>query len=437
MVAPWDSAVQAQLPRALPFEQYKLPNGLEVILSPDHNAQVVAVSVWYDVGVRDERPGEAGFAHLAENLMFDGSANVPPSAHLLEVNQIGGDASSDTEDDITRFYEVLPSNQLALGLWLEADRMRSLTLNDTAVTVERRVVRDERRYRIDEQAYATPFLVGTHGLYDSTTCFGYSHPALPGRGALDSATVGTIRPFFSTYYTPRNARLTVVGDFDPAAIKDLIAKYYGDIPTGPERPRFTCAPGTGASGTRREIRDEAASLSGAGLFFRAPAHDHADTPALELLGLILGQGPRSRLALALSGEVNLVAGIQTDLVSRRRGPSVFAVFAVANPGVNPDSVAALLKAQTVAIATQGVTEIELTRAKNFFLAGAVNARQRVQDMAEALQHAATFLGSAEAVNRDVERYMGVTAEDVRRVAGTYLRPQDCFTLIVQPGRTSS
>jgi predicted Zn-dependent peptidase len=113
VVAPWESAVQAQLPRALPFEQYKLPNGLDVILSPDHNAQVVAVSVWYDVGVRDERPGEAGYAHLAENLMFDGSANVPPSAHLLEVNQIGGDASSDTEDDITRYYEVLPSNQLA------------------------------------------------------------------------------------------------------------------------------------------------------------------------------------------------------------------------------------------------------------------------------------------------------------------------------------
>lgn len=434
---PQTGAAQTKLPGAVPVEQYKLPNGLDVILSPDHNAQVVAVSVWYDVGVRDEGPKQAGYAHLAENLMFDGSANVQPGGHLRLVSQTGGDASSDTEDDITRFYEVLPSNQLALGLWLEADRLRSLTLNDTAVTVERRVMRDERRYRVDQQAYASPFLLGTEALFDSTTCYGYAHAPLPPPGALDSATVASLRPFFSTYYTPRNARLTLTGDFDPAAAKDLITKYYGDIPGGPERPKFSCAPGTGAAGSRKEIKDQAAQLGGAGLFFRAPAHDHADTPALELLGLILGQGTHSRLAVALSGEANLVAGIQADLVSRRRGPSVFAVFAVANTGVRGDSVAALLRAQVVEIGSKGVTDAELTRAKNFFLAGAVNSRQRVQDVAEALQHAATFLGSADAVNKDVGRYMAVTAEDVKRVAASYLTPQNGLTVIVQPGRASS
>ena len=430
-------AAQTKLPGALPVEQYKLSNGLEVILSPDHNAQVVAVSVWYDVGVRDENPKQAGYAHLAENLMFDGSANVQPGAHLRTVSEAGGDASSDTEDDITRFYEVLPSNQLALGLWLEADRLRSLTLNDTAVIVERKVMGDERRYRVDQQAYAGPFLIGTEALFDSTTCYGYAHAPLPARGALDSATVATVKPFFSTYYTPRNARLTVTGDFDPAATKDLINKYYGDIPSGPEKPKFTCTPGTGAAGSRKEIKDEAAELGGAGLFYKAPAHDHADTPALELLGLILGQGQHSRLAMSLSGEANLVAGIQADLVSRRRGPSVFAVFAVANTGVSSDSVAALLRAQIAAIGEKGVTDAELSRVKNYFLAGAVNSRQRVQDVAEALQHAATFLGSADAVNKDVGRYMAVTSDDVKRVAATYLTPQNALTLIVQPGRASS
>ena len=437
VAVPQSGAAQTKLPGAVPLEQYKLPNGLEVILSPDHNAQVVAVSMWYDVGVRDEGPKQAGYAHLAENLMFDGSANVQPGSHLRMVSQVGGDASSDTEDDITRFYEVLPSNQLALGLWLEADRLRSLTLSDTAVAVERKVMRDERRYRVDEQAYAGPFLVGTEALFDSTTCYGYAHAPLPARSALDSATIATVKPFFSTYYTPRNARLTLTGDFDPAAAKDLITKYYGDIPGGAGRPKFSCTPGSGSSGTRKEIKDDAAQLGGAGLFFRVPAHDHADTPALELLGLILGQGQRSRLAVALSGEANLVAGIQADLVSRRRGPSVFAVFAVANTGVSGDSVAAVLKAQTAAIADKGVTDQELARAKNFFLAGAVNSRQRVQDIAEALQHAATFLGSADAVNKDIGRYMAVTVDDVKRVAASYLTPKNGLTLIVQPGRASS
>ena len=429
--------LSAQAPNPIQFEQFALPNGLQVILSPDHTAQVVAVSVWYDVGVRDERRDQAGFAHFVENLMFDGSAHVAPGGHLRLVASAGGEASSDTEDDITRYYQVLPSNQLSLALWLEADRLRGLTLNDTALVVERRVIRDERRYRVDNQAYASGFLLGTYTLYDSTGCFGYSHPAVqPQSMTLDSAGAQKVREFLTTYYTPGNARLAVTGDFDPAAARELITRYFGDISAGAAKPAPSCAVGSAIAPARREIHDPNATLPAAGLFFRVPPHNHADTPALELLSIILGQGSRARLAVALSQESGAAAGIQADLLGRRRGPSVFGVFAVANQGVTADSVGHLLEAQIAKLVSGGVTDDELTRARNYFLAGAVNSRQRAQDVAEVLQHAATFLGSPEAANHDPARYQAVTAEDLRRVAATYLKPDSGLRLLILPGGAS-
>jgi predicted Zn-dependent peptidase len=420
----------------IPFEQYALPNGLSVILSPDHTAQVVAVSVWYDVGARDERPGTSGYARLVENLMYDGSEHVPPGGHLRLVEGTGGESNSDTEDDVSRYEQVLPSNQLGLGLWLEADRMRGLVVSDTELVVDRQVVRQERRARIENQAYSPGFLVGTYAVYDSAGCFGYAHSADPRMADLDSVSVASAQRFLKTFYTPNNARLAVVGDFDPAEAKTLISRYFGEIAAGQAKPAPVCNPAVRPAAARYEVKDVNASLPAAGLFYRVPPVANADTPALELLGIILGQGPHARLNVALTGAGGPAAGTQANLLGRRRGPSVLGLFAVANQGPSGDSLAALLRRQVDSVASGGVTQAELSAALNYFLASGVSGRQRVLDIADALQHATTFLGGTDLVNKDVARYAAVTQADIQRVARTYLTPENSVAIIVIPGGAS-
>jgi predicted Zn-dependent peptidase len=431
-------------PRAAPgqdlgniaFEQYALPSGLSVILSPDHTAQVVAVSVWYDVGARDERPGTSGYAHLVETLMYDGSEHIPPGGYQRLVEGTGGESNSDTEDDVTRYEQVMPSNQLSLGLWLEADRMRGLVVSDTELVVDRQVVRQERRARIDNQAYSAGFLMGTYSVYDSADCFGYAHSADPRMADLDSVNVASAQKFLKTFYTPNNARLVVVGDFDPAEAKTLIGRYFGDIAAGQAKPAPACTPAGPPSAARREVKDPNASLPAAGVFYRVPPVANADTPALELLGIILGQGPHGRLNLALTGAAGPAAGTQANLLGRRRGPSVFGLFAVASQGLSGDSLVALLRHQVDSVARSGVTKAELSAALNYFRASGVSGRQRVLDIADALQHATTFLGGTDRVNKDVARYVAVTEADIQRVARTYLTAENSVAIVVLPGGAS-
>jgi predicted Zn-dependent peptidase len=432
LVFPAMSPLAAQASGAIAFEQYTLGNGLRVILAPDSTAPVVAVSVWYDVGSRDERPGQAGFAQLAQNLMFDGSVHLPPGAHLRLVEHAGGESSGETEDDVTRFIQVLPPHELALGLWLEADRLRGLKVNDTAIAIERRAIRAERQHRVGDQPYSTGFLRAGYAVYDSTGCFGYAHAPVPGADNLEAASVQSVTEFLRAYYTPANARLTIAGNFDPAKARATVSQYFEDVPAGTPRPSVNCAVAPRGRSVRIEVRDRLAALPAAGLYYRIPPTSHADTPALELLGIILGQGQRARLTVRLTRDANLAAGSQANLIARRRGPNVFGMFAVANRRLSADSIAHLLQAEATSIATDGVSEAELTRAKNYSRAAAVAARQRPQDVAEGLQHAANFWGAPDEVNADEARYQRVTAEDVRRVAQTYLAPNLALTMIILP-----
>ncbi|MEP6574295.1 MAG: insulinase family protein, partial [Gemmatimonadota bacterium] len=192
----------AQTPAPIAFESYQLANGLTVILAEDHSSQVVAVDLWYDVGSRNERPGRSGFAHLFEHLMYQGSAHVQKGEHAQLIERAGGSMNGQTEDDMTRYYEILPSNRLNLGLWLEADRMRSLAINDSTFGNQRETVKEERRLRLDNQPYAGTFVDGLYALYDSATCFPYSHSVIGSMADLDAAATADVQEFFHTYYAP-------------------------------------------------------------------------------------------------------------------------------------------------------------------------------------------------------------------------------------------
>ena len=427
----------AQNPAKVPFEQYTLDNGLTVILSEDHSAQVVAVTLYYDVGSRNERPGRTGFAHLFEHMMFQGSENVQKRQHSELIQFAGGTVNGTTAEDRTFYFEVLPSNRLNLGLWLEADRMRSLAVTDSNFTNQRQAVKEERRLRVDNQPYAGAIAEQSYTLYDSSACFPYSHSIIGSMADLDAATTAEARQFFQTYYAPNNATLVIVGDFDPAAAKRMIQDYFGRIPRGTTPQPLPCDPRFGAGPQRRSVRDDKATLPATVQLFRAPAYDHADYPALELLATVLGQGESSRLNRRLAREAKAAIAAQSflNLFGPRRGPGVFMAFAIANQGVRLDSLDGLLTREIARIAGEGVSEQELTKAKNSYRATLIMGRQQALSVADALQSAKMFLGSPEAVNTNYERYLRVTVDDVKRVAATYLRPDNSLTLLISSEAT--
>jgi zinc protease len=427
----------AQDPGRVKYEQYTLPNGLTVVLSEEHSAQVVAVTMYYDVGSRNERAGRTGFAHLFEHVMFQGSANVKKMEHIQLVQRAGGQVNGTTNEDRTYYYEVLPSNRLNLGLWLEADRMRSLNVTDSTFENQRQAVKEERRLKVDNQPYSRAFFEDEYGTADTATCFPYAHSIIGSMADLDAARTPDVQEFFRQYYAPNNAVLTVVGDFDTAEAKRMVEQYFGSIPRGPARPaEQPCQARFNAGARRRDLVDPKATLPATFRVYAVPAYEHPDTPALSLLATILGQGESSRLNRVLARETRAAVGTQTYLnpFGPRRGPGVFLAFAIANQGVAVDSVDRLLAAQVARLGAEGVDAAELEKAKNSFRAGVINQRQQALNLADALQTARMFLGTPDAINTDLDRYMKVTLDDIRRVARTYLVPDNSLTLLYKtPG----
>jgi len=212
------------------YQTFTLPNGLRVIYSEDHTTPVVSTDLWYNVGSRNERPGRAGFAHLFEHMMFEGSAHAAKGLHAGLVERAGGQDNASTAEDRTDYYETVPSNYLNVVLWLEADRMRSLTITDETFHNQREVVKEERRLRVDNEPYGTIWADGLAWPFDSSSCFPYAHSVIGSMADLDAALLTDVRQFHDTYYAPNNATLVVTGDFRVALLRRLVNQYFAGIP---------------------------------------------------------------------------------------------------------------------------------------------------------------------------------------------------------------
>jgi predicted Zn-dependent peptidase len=367
--------------------------------------------------------------------MFTGSANVPAGGHGAIVEDAGGRLTAAVDEESARYSESLPSNRLNLGLWLEAERMRSLAVNDTTVTQSQRGLLADLEARVGEEAYTGAILEAIGALYDSTSCPGYSHPSIGRANTIQALTTADAQAFYHQFYVPNNARLVVTGDFDTAAARQQIATYFGDIPRGSDTAEPTC--GVAAAGPRSTtVSDHLASRVAVGRFYRIPEHSDADTPALELLGIILSQGPGSRLTARLVRETRTADATQGGLLTDRRGPGAFGLFAVAAEGVSADSVNAELAAQAAWAGSASLSEADLARARNIYFATAVSGRERPVDVAEALHHAVASHGALESVNTEVARVMAVSLADLRRVAATWLAAERALTVIVTPEAAS-
>ncbi len=427
-------ALAAQSPTPLRIESFTLPNGLRVHLAEDHSAQVVAVNVWYDVGSRNERPGRTGFAHLFEHMMFQGSANVAKAAHGQFIERAGGMLNGSTQPDRTNYYNVLPSNRLNLALWLEADRMRSLAVTAENLKNQQEAVKEERRLRFDNQPYTGAFVDSLPTMFDATNCFAYAHSIIGSMDDLNAATVEDVKAFFDLYYAPNNATLVIAGDFDPALARRLVGEYFGGIARGPSPPPAECTPqqATGRRAARR-ITDANATLPAVIVAYRTVPPAHADHPALELLSMILGDGESSRLnrTLVRDAKVAVTAQALYNPFGPMRGAGIFGVLAIANQGIDPDTLQLRLTRE-VQGAANAITSEELVKAKNVWRARTIFARQQALEVSEAVHYAAMYLGGPDAVNSDASRYEAVTLSDLRRVARNYLAPDNSLTLLVVP-----
>ena len=428
-------AVAAGRVPQIKFTDYRLSNGLRVLLSVDHSAPVVAVSVTYDVGSRNERPGRTGFAHLFEHMMFQGSANIGKGEHMLLVQDNGGTMNGTTNQDRTNYFEALPSNQLDLALFLEADRMRSLDISQTNLDNQRAVVQEEKRQSYENQPYSAMGETMDALAYSS---FGYSHSTIGSMDDLNAATLDDVKSFFKTYYAPNNAALAVVGDFNEAEAKRKIEKVFGSIPRqpAPPAPDLTETPIVGEK--RKVLTDKLARLTRYEMAFKTVSGDHPDAEPLALLGSILSGGRTSRLYTALVEPkiaLNATAGGGAG-----RGPGLFSFSAVVPPMGSVDDIEKAFSTEISKLLTDGVTEAELQKAKTQARArrlsggggGRFGGLQTALGRANALTQNAIFYNDPNRVNTQITRLEAVTLADIKRVANQYLNTPNRVIVIDGP-----
>src|SRR5271157_5568727 len=328
---------------AIPFERYSLKNGMRVILSRDSAVPVVTVYLMYDIGARAEEKGRTGFAHLFEHMMFEGSANAPKGTHFGEVESNGGTLNGSTHPDFTDYYDVLPSNKLATALWLESDRMRSLSINEENLKNQKEAVKQERRLSFDNQPYNTAIVDVW-----PTLMFGNwqsSHSLIGSFEDLEGSSLADVSRFFKTYYAPDNAALVIVGDIQAPETKKLIETYFGDIPSQPlpQRPDMAEPP---FQARKQVYNDPLARVPGVVIGYQGPKRRSPDYYALYMIDAILTGGDSSRFKLDLVKGKESVLQTQSDLgwpfasAIDFRDPEPYAMFLIHKPNFTGGQIVA-------------------------------------------------------------------------------------------------
>lgn len=416
-------------------EQYTLPNGLRVVLNEDHSAPLLAINIWYHVGSKNERPGRTGFAHLFEHMLFSGSQHVGNNEHFGYVQSVGGVINGSTNFDRTNYYETVPSNYLPLVLWLESDRMGWFlpALDQPKLDIQKQVVKEERRQRYDNVPYGTWIENLLQRLFPEG--HPYHHPTIGYMPDLTAAEIEDVREFFRTWYTPNNAVLTLVGDFEPRQARALIEKYFAPIPRGPEPERPQIAPVV-MSGEERGVVEWAVQLPRVYRAYHIPGFGEPDWIASDLLSSILASGKASRLEreLVLSQQI---AQDVSSFVWPAESTGIFVISATAKPGVSPEQLERAIDAEIGRIASEGPTSEELERVKTINEADAAAQLGRFASRADLLSMMATFFGDASEINRWLDRYDEVDAADVRTIAGRYLRETNRVTVHFVPRPTAA
>lgn len=412
-------AAAARPAPTLQIMRHRLDNGLRIVLHEDHSAPSVAICVTYDVGSRNESLGQSGFAHLFEHLMFQGSRNVEKGQHFELIASRGGRANGTTNKDRTNYYEVLPSNALALGLWLEADRMKALALNRAAFRNQRQVVLEEYRMRYSNRVYALGRL-RLHQLVFQNY-WPYEHPVIGFMEDLDAAEFEWAKDFHDTYYAPNNAVLSVAGDFDPEQALRLIAEYFASAEAREGIPEFQQPTRLPFQSSERlsVIVDESAKTPGVFYGWRIPPARTREHRALEVVAEVLGGGDTSRLHEELVLNKASARRVHT-WTTGHRGPSAITVFIEVARQSSVDTAQMSLDTELKRMRAVGPSASELAKAKARLKMQVLSKLQTNQDRAIALGEFETFWGDATQINEELAAYDDLTVAEVRAAAAKYM-----------------
>ena len=410
------------------FTDTTLDNGLRVIISEDHFAPVYAIAISYKVGSRDERPGRTGFAHLFEHMMFKGSENVGPGEHFYTIFTKGGNMQGTTNNDRTLYYEILPKNQVDLGLYLEADRMRSLVITKENLDNQRQAVKEERRLGLDSQPYGqTPEIVDDL-VYDN---FPYKHSVIGSMADLDAASVEDVQQFFKTYYAPNNAVLALVGDLDTKETLAKVKKYFGGIPRQPA-PKLVDLTEPEKTGERRaRLEDRLARATRIEIAYRIPEITNADTRALSEAASVLGSGDSARLNRKLVKDKELAALVGC-VVDGRAGPSTFRLVAFLRPGKTVQEVEGSISEEIAKLSSEPVSDKELERVRSGIKRAIPPSRESVLSVAISLADDTALFNDPNRINTESEKLLAVTAADIQRAAKAWLRSNNRVIVVTEP-----
>lgn len=420
--------VTAAFSQAIQFEKYVLPNGLKVILHEDHSAPVVAVTALYHVGSKNEDPTRTGFAHFFEHLVFEGSENIKRGEYDKYVTNAGGVSNANTSQDRTFYFELLPSNQVDLGLWLESEKMMHAKIEQVGVNTQREVVKEEKRQRNDNRPYGS-FL--NEVLKRAFKVHPYKWSPIGSMEHLNAATLDEFIQFYKTYYVPNNCVLSIAGDFDKVQLKEKIAAYFGSIPKGTiaiNRPNIKEPP---LGGEVRDIIYDNIQLPGVFQAYRAPKQGGEEYYAFNILSALLSGGESSRMNKILVDKKQQAAAAQT-IPFFNEDEGLLITLAIANVGVKAEALEQSMDTVTNELKTSLVDEREFQKVKNLIMTELVSRKATMAGIAESLANNEVYFGDANLINTEFDKYNKVTREDVLTVAKKYLNKDNRVVLYYLP-----
>lgn len=414
----------------LTIDQYRLSNGLRVVLNEDHSAPLVAINLWYHVGSKNERRGRTGFAHLFEHMLFSGSENVGNNEHFRYVQSVGGVLNGTTFFDRTNYFETLPSNYLALGLWLESDRMGFFlpALTQEKLDIQREVVKEERRQRYDNVPYGTAFERLLDLAFDDD--YSYHWATIGSMEDLQAASLDDIRQFFDTWYRPDNCTLTLVGDFNPNEARQLVEQYFGGIKAGGSFPKFDLERKP-AGAERRETFPSLVQLPRIYRLYHLPKMGSAEWVHADLLTTVLTSDKASRLDRALVHEQQIAQDVATYVLPTE-ATGMMLLQATAREGVAIEAIESAIDAEIARVAIEGISESELTRAKNRAEIEFAHQLETFDARADLIGMMSTYFDDPTLISRWLDPYRNATADDLAHVARKYMTPENRVTSLFVP-----
>ncbi|HZJ01674.1 MAG TPA: pitrilysin family protein [Gemmatimonadaceae bacterium] len=417
----------------IPIETFRLDNGLLVTLSQDNTAPIVAVNLWYHVGSANEKEGRTGFAHLFEHMLFQGSEHVGANEHFELIQRAGGTLNGSTWLERTNYFETVPSNQLELALWLEADRMGALipAMTQKKLDTQRDVVKNERRWSVDNQPYGTWWEKLPALAFPETHPF--HHSLIGSMEDLTAASLEDVEQFFSTFYTPDNAVLSIAGDFDAREARTLVERHFGSIPRGSGKPSLERMEIPDRFGkTLRQVVEDDVSLPRLYLAFRSPVFGSEGYYTASVTGAILGMKQGSRLYRSLVREKQIAADASAFTFDLAKGSDLLIVDVTARPETSAEKLEKEVEREVDELVQNGVSEAEVQRAAALIQTDMVTAMQSASERADRLSMFATLLGDPSLINEQSVRYDEVTAAKVNEFVHERLGADNRAKLLYVP-----